>query len=331
MTLPDPQRTKLRSSGLFTGALFASPWLLGFVLLVLFPFAASLYWSFCQYDMVNPPKFVGLANYERLFDEFASGEGVGKAVFNTFYYSILSVPLSIAVGLVLAKFLSWNVRGQAIYRTIFFLPSIIPIVAASILWVWLLDPQDGLINYLLSFVGMGEQNWLKQGREAISGETVTVLGDSIRSGSPLRIFGSKDAMVLIAVWSVGNWIVIYLAAMGDIPKPLYESAEIDGFNGLRKFWHITLPMLSPVIFFNLVMGLIRSVQAFTSFYIISEGTGSPNESMLVLSLHLFLSAFSDLDMGYASAIAWVLFLVLVVSTLALFRTSKHWVHYRGAT
>ena len=176
---------------------------------------------------------------------------------------------------------------------------------------------------------MGEQNWLKQGREAISGETVSVLGDSIRSGSPLRIFGSKDAMVLIAVWSVGNWIVIYLAAMGDVPKPLYESAEIDGFNGLRKFWHITLPMLSPVIFFNLVMGLIRSVQAFTSFYIISEGTGSPNESMLVLSLHLFLSAFSDLDMGYASAIAWVLFLVLVVSTVALFRTSKHWVHYRG--
>ena len=318
------------SRSFLAGTAFVLPWLLGFMALVLFPFVASLYWSFCQYDMVNPPKFVGTQNYERLADEIARGEGFGRAAYNTFYYSVLSVPLSVAIGLVLAKFLSWPVRGQAFYRTLFFLPSVIPVVAASILWVWLLDPQDGMINYLLSSVGLGDQNWLKQSRAALSTETWSATTASLSNQDPLRIFGSKDALVMMTVWGMGNWIVIYLAAMNDVPTTLYESADMDGLSGVRKFWHITLPMLSPVIFFNLVMGLIRSVQAFTSIYILSEGTGAPNESLNVISLHLFLSAFSDLDMGYASAIAWILFLVLSVCTLLLFRSSRYWVHYRAA-
>ena len=310
---------------------FSSPWLVGFSALVLFPFAASLYWSFCQYDMVHSPRFVGLQNYQRLVSEFRNGEGVGVAVWNTIYYSAISVPLSIGLGLVLAKILSWPVRGQSIYRVIFFIPSMIPVVAASILWIWLLDPQDGIVNFLLSPFGLGDQVWLKQSREAISSETVETARNAIATHQPLRIFGSKDGMVLISLWGVGNWMVIYLAAMGDVPKTLYESGQIEGMNGFRRFWHITLPMLSPVIFFNLIMGLIRSVQAFTTFYIISEGIGSPGESLLVISMHLFLSAFSDLDMGYASAIAWVLFVVLVGCTLMLFRSSRYWVHYRAAT
>jgi len=313
-----------------SGALFASPWIIGFLALFVFPFAASFYWSLCQYDMVNPPRFIGGENYERLAVEVANGDGFGKALLNTAYYSLISVPMSIAMGVVLAKFLSWPVRGQAIYRTIFFLPSIIPVVAASILWVWLLDPQEGMINFILSPIGLGSQNWLQQPASVISGDSIAAIQESWNTGEPLRIFGSKDGLILISLWGVGNWIVIYLAAMGEVPKTLYESAEIEGFNGLRKFWHITLPMLSPIIFFNLVMGLIRSIQTFTSVYIVSEGTGAPSESLLVISMHMFLSAFSDLDMGYASAIAWVLFLILVVCTLLLFRSAKYWVHYRSA-
>ncbi len=281
--------------------------------------------------MVNPPRLVGTENYQRLFRELKTGEGFGKAVFNTAYFAVFSVPLSIALGLILAKFLSWKIRGQAIYRTIFFLPSIIPVVAASILWIWLLDPQDGMINYLLSFIGLGQQNWLNQSREAISVDNVKQIGQSIQTGGPLRVFGSKDGLVLISLWGVGNWIVIYLAALRDVPHHLYEAADIEGLGGLRKFWHITIPMLSPVIFFNLVMGLIKSVQTFTSIYIISEGTGAPNESLLVISLHLFVSAFSDLDMGYASAIAWLMFLGLAICTVLLFRTSRYWVHYRAGS
>ena len=278
--------------------------------------------------MVNPPRLVGTENYERLFDEVKSGEGFGKAIYNTAYYAFFSVPLSIALGLILAKFLSWKVRGQAIYRTIFFLPSIIPVVAASTLWIWLLDPQDGMINYLLSFIGLGDQNWLNQPREAFSIANFKQANDSIQTGEPLRLFGSKDALVLISLWGIGNWIVIYLAALRDVPNHLYEAADIEGLGGMRKFWHITIPMLSPVIFFNLVMGMIKSVQTFTSIYIISEGTGAPNESLSVLSLHLFISAFSDLDMGYASAIAWIMFAGLAICTVLLFRTSRYWVHYR---
>ena len=313
-----------------SGTFFAIPWIIGFLLFVLFPFAASFYWSFCHYDMVNPPRFVGTENYERLFDELQKGVGFGKALYNTAYYAFFSVPLSILLGVVLAKLLSWKVRGQAVYRTIFFLPSIIPVVAASILWVWLLDPQDGMINYLLSWVGLGDQNWLSQSREAISRENVSAFKQSISTGAPPRVFGSKDALVLISLWGVGNWIVIYLAAMRDIPDSLYEAADIDGWGSWRKFWNITVPMLSPVIFFNLVMGLIKSVQTFTSIYIISEGTGAPSESLLVISLHLFIRAFSDLEMGYASAIAWIMFAGLSGCTILLFRTSRHWVHYRTA-
>jgi len=318
------------NSRFLAGLGFSLPWLVGFTALVLFPFAASFYWSLCQYDMVNPPKFVGGENYSRLAAEISAGAGFGRALINTAYYALISVPLSILTGLVLAKILSWNVRGQAIYRTIFFLPSIIPIVAASVLWIWLLDPNDGMVNYLLSFLGVPSQNWLDQSRAALSPETISQLQSSVSTGQPPKVFGSKDALILISVWSVGNWIVIYLAAMGDVPTTLYEAADIDGFGGFRKFWHVTLPMLTPVIFFNLVMGLIRSVQTFTSIYIISEGTGAPNESLLVISLHLFLSAFSDLDMGYASAIAWIVFVVLVFCTLMLFRSSRYWVHYRAA-
>jgi len=309
------------------GVLFCSPWIVGFVFLFAWPFLASLYWSLCRFDLINPAQFVGLENYQRLMGELGTSRGFGLAIRNTVYYSLLSVPLSIVTGVLLAVLLSARVKGQAFFRTAVFLPSVIPVVAASVLWVWLLDPSDGMVNYLLSWVGVGPQNWLTQSRSAITSEGLGAMV-AWRDGQPLRLFGSKDALVLMTVWGVGNFVVIYLAAISDIPQALYEAAEIDGAGAVRKFFMITLPMLSPVIFFNLVMGLIRSVQTFTSVYILSEGTGEPGGSLMMLSLQLFLSAFADFEMGYASAIAWVLFVGLLLITVFLFRTSRHWVHYR---
>jgi multiple sugar transport system permease protein len=293
--------------------LFVGPWLLGLVTLVAFPFAASFVLSFCRYDMLSAPQYVGLHNYQRLAQEIAAGEGFARALYQTAYYALLAVPLSIAVGIALAVMLSWNVRGRSIYRTVFFLPSVVPIVATSVLWIWLLDPNDGLVNWVLSWFGLPPQLWLK-GHEEV-----------LWTGR----FGSKDALVLMSLWGVGNFMIIYLAAIGDVPRQLYEAAQLDGAGPVRRFRHVTLPLLTPVIFFNLVMGLIQSVQAFTQIYIVSEGTGQPAGSLLVLSLFVFLSAFADLDMGYASAVAWVLFVLLVVATAALFRWSRAWVHYQG--
>ncbi len=320
-------KTQSEKRNSIAGLLFCSPWILGFFLLFLWPFAASLYWSLCRFDLINPPEFIGLENYETLINEISNGRGFGTALANTSYYCLISVPLSILLGIGLAVLLNLKVRGQAVYRTLVFLPSVIPIVAASVLWVWLLDPTDGMVNYLLSWIGLGEQNWLSQARSAASTETLTAVS-SWTSGQPLRLFGSKDALILMSLWGVGNFMVIYLAALNDVPHALYEAAEIDGASHFRRFLHVTLPMLSPVIFFNLVIGLIRGVQTFTSVYIFSEGTGSPGDSLMMVSLQLFLSAFEDLRMGYASAIAWVVFVVVLVLTGVLFRTSKYWVHYR---
>lgn len=303
-----------RQSDLRWGLLFVSPWLVGCLLLVVYPFAATLYWSFCEYDLLTPPRWVGGRNYERIVEELRSGEGVGRALWNTAYYALLAVPGSVVLGVGLAVVLSWRVRGQALFRAVIYAPSIVPVVAASVLWLWLLDAQDGVVNYLLAAIGLERQLWFR----------------GVRTGLFDGSFGSKDALVLMSLWGVGNYIVIYLAALQDVPKHLYEAAELDGAGALRRFWHVTLPMLSPVIFFNVVMGLIQSVQAFTQVYIVSEGTGEPAGATMFLSLHLFLSAFKDLDMGYASAIAWVMFLVLILATAALFRVSGRWVHYQGA-
>jgi multiple sugar transport system permease protein len=305
------------------GWLFCSPWVVGFVLLFAWPFAASLYWSFCRFDLVNPPEWIGLENYRQLGSEIGNGTGFGLALWNTLYYSLVSVPLSVVLGVGLAVLLSADVRGQKLYRTIVFLPAVIPVVAASILWLWLLDPESGMINYLLSWIGVPDQNWLVQSRSIGESETLSAIGTG-------KLFGSKDAIVLMSLWSVGNFVVIYLAAISDIPASLHEAAQLDGANTFRRLMHVTIPMLSPVIFFNLVMGLIRSVQTFASIYVLSEGTGEPGASLALISIHLFLSAFADLQMGYASAMAWILFVILLVITALLFRTSRHWVHYRVA-
>lgn len=305
---------------------FLSPWIIGFCTLTLYPFAASLYWSFCRYDLLTSPRWIGWGHYQRLAEELWQSGPFGRALWNTAYYAAVSVPLSIALGVVLATLLSQKVRGVALYRALWFLPSILPVVATSVLWMSLLDPQHGFVNHLL-----GEhldQGWFNSTSEAAwpgSWALPTVDSDRILP----RRFGSKDALVLMSLWGVGNFMVIYLAAIGDIPESLYEAARLDRAGPFRRFWHITLPLLTPVIFFNLVMGTIQAAQAFTQVYLVSDGVGDPAGSTLMLSLHLFLAAFRDLEMGYASAMAWVLFVIVLLVTAWLFRTSRNWVHYSG--
>lgn len=301
---------------------FLAPWAIGFLALVAWPFGASLYWSFTRYDLLSPPRWVGWRNYERLAEELWAGGPFGRALWNTAYYALVSVPLSVALGVALATLLAQRVRGMGVYRTLWYLPSVVPVVASSILWMALLDPQAGLANTLLGAAGLPEQGWLNSTSEAL-------WPPSWPPGGAGRVFGSKDALVLMSLWGVGNFVVIYLAAIGDIPESLYEAARLDGAGPLRRFGMVTLPMLTPVVFFNLVMGLIQSVQAFTQVYLVSDGAGDPAGSTLLLSLHLFLAAFRDLEIGYASAMAWVLFVIVLAATAALFRSSRRWVFYRG--
>lgn len=296
-----------------------SPWLIGFVVLTIYPFLASLYWSFCRYDLLSEPQWVGTRNYRRLLTELVEGGTFAQALGNTAYFALGSVLLSVVLGVFLAVLLSWEVRGRAVYRTMCYLPAIVPTVAASVLWIWLLDPQQGLVNAALGLFQLPSQGWFQS--------TSAAAWPSEWPGDHQgRILGSKDGLLLMSLWGIGNLMVIYLAAIADIPKQLYEAAELDGAGRLRQFLHVTLPMLTPVIFFNVVMGLIQAVQAFTQIYIVSDGQGDPADSTLTLSLHLFLSAFKDLDMGYTSAMAWVLFVLVMLVTVWLFRSARYWVH-----
>ena len=220
---------------------------------------------------------------------------------NTFYYALFAIPLTIVAGVGLALLLNMNILGISVYRTVFFLPSIVPVVASSILWLWILNPQIGLVNVALSWFGITGPTWL--------GSTAW----------------AKPALILMSLWSVGGSMVIYLAGLKDIPLHLYESALVDGANLWQRTRHITLPMLTPVIFFNLVMGLIGAFQYFTQAYIMTGG--GPEDSTLFYCLYLFSRAWAYLDMGYASAMAWILFVVVLGITALVVRSHGRWVHY----
>jgi multiple sugar transport system permease protein len=284
---------------LLKGILFISPWLIGFLVFMLIPFVLSFYYSFTDYDIVSKPHWIGFENYNQLFHDAI----FWKSLYNTLYFTFFSVPLSCVVGILLALLLNLKVRGMAIYRTIFYLPSIVPVVASSILWLWLLDPQFGIVNSFLGFFGIPGPGWLVDPN------------------------WSKPALVIMSIWGVGNAMIIYLAGIQDIPGELYESAAMDGASWFDKFFRITLPMLSPVILFNVIIGLIGSFQYFTQAYIITSG--GPNESTLFYPYYLYNNAFSYFHMGYASAMAWILFVIILSVTLLVFKSSAFWVHYSG--
>jgi multiple sugar transport system permease protein len=278
------------------GYWFIAPWLAGFLVFTAVPFLISVYLSFCRYDVASPPVWVGTANYIELF---AEDPLFWKSLANTLSYALVAVPLGIATAFALALLLNLELRGIAIYRTVFFLPHIVPAVASSVVFMWVLNPQIGLANGVLQLVGIEGPVWLK-------GEW------------------AMRTLILMSLWGVGGSIVTYLAGLKDIPVSLYEAATIDGAGPVQRALHITFPMMTPVIFFNLVMGVIGAFQYFTQAYIMTQG--DPDSTMFY-ALYLFYRAWRYLDMGYASAMAWILFVVVAGVTAALFASQRRWVHY----
>jgi multiple sugar transport system permease protein len=282
------------------GMAFISPWVVGFCVFTAAPIALSLYFSFCDYSLVQKPVFRGTENYRLL----AGDPLFWKSLGNTFYYASLALPLSLIVALTIAMLLNTKIRGQSVYRTLVFLPSLVPIVASAMIWLWLFNAKLGLLNWILRSIGIDNPpGWLSDTRWAM------------------------PSIVVTSLWGVGQTVVIYLAGLQDVPVELYEAAEIDGAGPVRKIFHVTLPMLSPVIFFNLIIGMIGAIRIFEQPYIITQG--GPARSTYTFTMYLVDNAFTYLRMGYASAMAWVQLLLILVLTALAFWSGKHWVHVQG--
>lgn len=282
------------------GYLFLSPWLIGFLSLTLIPMCASFYFSFCNYDMLTPARFVGFANYTRMFGD----RKFLQALRVTFAYVGLSVPIQLVFALMLACVFKRDRKGVKLYRAVYYLPSLLGgSVAISILWKRLFV-SDGMMNKLLGLFGIvSTKNWIAS--------VDTALG----------------TLIVLAVWQFGSSMVIFLSSLKQIPNEYYEASEIDGAGKARQFFRITLPLLTPMVFFNIIMTIINAFQAFTPAYIISGGDGSPMNATLFYTLYLYNKGFGELRMGYASALAWFLLLLIAAVTGLLFGTSRKWVYY----
>lgn len=284
------------------GYIFLSPWLLGFFLLALGPILASLYLSFTKYDMVSDPRWVGFDNYVYMFTR---DRRFWKALDVTFTYVALAVPARLIMALGVAMLLDKGLRTIGLYRAIFYLPSLLGAsIAIAILWRQLFE-QNGVVNQVLSVFGIEGLAWITNPDTSLY------------------------TLVILAMWQFGSPMLIFLAGLRGIPRDLYEAAEIDGTSKWRQFTRITLPLLAPVIFFNLVLQTIEAFKTFSSAFIISNGTGAPADSLLFFTVYLFNEAFKFFRMGYASALAWVLLLIIGAFTAIAFLTSKYWVHYEN--
>ncbi|MFC0330269.1 carbohydrate ABC transporter permease [Paenibacillus sepulcri] len=278
---------------------FMSPAILGLLIFMIGPIAASAYFSFTEYDILGSPTWIGLDNYKELLQDPLFWQSLKV----TLIYSIVSVPSGLIIALFLAILLNRNLRGIFIFRTIFYLPAVMSGVAVALLWKWIFNPDFGLANWALGFVGIDGPKWFIEEQWAL------------------------PPIIIMSLWGVGGSMLIYLAGLQGIPTDLYEAAEIDGANKRKQFFHITIPMLSPVIFFNLITGIIGALQVFTEGFIMTAG--GPNNATLFSVLYLYRNAFDYLQMGYASALAWVLFLIILVFTLLVFKSSSMWVFYEG--
>lgn len=279
--------------------LFLLPWFIGFLLFTAGPMLGSLYISFTRWEIVTPSVWVGLDQYQRLFAD----DRFYLSLWNTAYYVFLGVPLHLALALLAALAMNMNLKGIRIYRTLYYVPSLTPAVANSILWLWIFHPQWGLANGLLQWLGFEGLYWLQDPKLA------------------------KPSFIIMSFWTIGGQMVILLAGLKGIPQQLYEAAAIDGANTWHRFWSVTLPMLTPALFFNLIIAIIGAFQVFTQAYIMTEG--GPNYATLFYLLYLYRMAFENFRMGYASAMAWVLFVIILFFTLIQFRLSDRWVFYEG--
>lgn len=282
------------------GWLMAMPWVLGILLWTLGPFGAAAYLSLTNYDILTRAEFVGLANFGKMLFHDPL---FWKALKVTTVYALFSVPLGIAFGLFLAILLNERIHGLAWLRTIYYLPAVLSGVAVSFMWIWIFSADWGVLNYGLSLIGIRGPAWLTSQAWAL------------------------PALIIMSLWGVGGGLVIYLAGLQGVPTELYEAAEVDGAGRVSRFWHITIPMISPVILFQLIMGIIGALQTFTQSYIMTSG--GPNNATLFYLLYLWRNAFEYLRMGYASALAWGIFIYIVALTLIVLRTSEAWVFYVG--
>ena len=295
-----PKAVGLNAKNNAAALLFLSPWLVGMVCLTLGPILASFYLSLTSYDMFTAPRWAGLDNYTKMFAEDGR---YYQALKVTFTYVFLSVPLKLAFALGIAMLLDRRLRGLGFYRSVFYLPSLLGgSVAVAIMWRQVFA-YDGVINQVLLRFGIDGPSWITSTDYALY------------------------TLVLLAVWQFGSPMVIFLAGLKQIPQDIYDAAEVDGAGPVRKFFSVTLPLLTPIIFFNLVMQMIGAFQAFTPAYIISNGKGGPADATLFYTLYLYEQAFTNFQMGYASAMAWVLVAIIGVTTAISFRSARFWVHY----
>lgn len=303
-----PQWSRGERRRLLTGLLFISFWIIGFFAFTLYPMVASLYYSFTEYHIKRASEWIGFGNYVALFRDPL----FWKSLSNTAYMVVIGVPLSLFVSFVCALLLNIKVRGQSVYRVVYFLPSIVPTVASTLLWLWILNPNSGLLNTLLGEIGIRGPNWTRDPA------------------------WSKPSLILLGLWGVGNTIIIYLSGLQDVPVSLIEAAELDGANRWQRLWAITIPLVSPITLFNLIIGVIATFQYFAQAYVLSAGVspvgsglGAPLNSTLFYSVYLYQQGFVYLKMGYASAQAWILFIVIMICTVLLLRSSERWTYYEG--
>ncbi len=283
---------------------FSTPWIIGFLLFMAGPIVVSLFYSFTEFNLFQPPQWVGLQNYADLLGD----PKFLRSVINTAYLAIIGVPLGLALALLVALALNFPVRGQPLYRAIVYLPAIVPVVTATYLWRWVFNAQYGYLNQLLSHLGLPQPDWL---------------------GDP---FWTKPSVIIITLWGIGGTSVIYLAALQQVSQQLYEAAAVDGANTWQRFWHVTWPALTPVTLFQLIMGVIAALQIFAPTFLLTQSRGNPanggpGDSLLTYTMYLFHNAFVFLRMGQAAAMAWILFLVIGILTLLILWSSRRWVHY----
>jgi multiple sugar transport system permease protein len=275
------------------------PWIIGFLVFTLGPMLVSLVLAFTTTDMLTGIKFIGLANLQEMLQD----KLVLKSLTVTAKYALGSIPLGMIVSLVIALLLNQEIPWQGLWRTLYYLPSVVSGIAVAILWSWIFNPRIGLINAVLKTIGIEGPKWIFSEEWAI------------------------PSLIIMSLWGVGGNMLLYLAGLQGIPTALYDAAKVDGANIIQRFWHVTLPMLSPTIFFTLVMGIINTFQFFTEPLVMTEG--GPNNATLSVLLYIYRKSFVQLHFGYASLLAWVLFLIILICTLLIIRSSSFWVYYEG--
>lgn len=301
--MADSTKHRLSGQGILErrwGLFMAMPAILGFVIFTIGPMVASFFFSLTDWTIGSTPSFTGLQNYQRLLDDHL----FWKSLSVTTYYTLGAVPLTLIVGFAVALLLNQNVRGLSIWRTLYYVPTLVPAIANALLWIWIFNPDFGLLNSVLREAGMPTSQW-------IYSETMAV-----------------PSLVIMSTWGFGNAMVIFLAGLQGVPRHLYEAVSIDGGGMWQRFRHVTLPMMTPTIFYNLVVGVIGTFQVFNQAYVMTQG--GPNNATLFYIYYLYRTAFTESEMGYASALAWVLFMIIMVVTFLLFQNARRWVYYEMA-